>query len=242
MSGLPLYKEVKEKLIQALAAGEWATGDKLPVEGELARRFRVGIATVRAAVGELEAAGILTRHQGKGTFVSEHTNQSRLYRFFNLVRLDGARRLTTRDIVALKRDRPDARETELLRLSRYRNREVWRLRSTFALDGERVGVNDSVLPAGLFPRLSKAGVGTAGRTLYALYQSNYNINVVSVAADLHAASAPRDIAALLGVKAGHPLLKILRRALTYGEVPVELRTSWVNTADCRFHVDQGSTV
>jgi GntR family transcriptional regulator len=242
VAGLPLYREVKEKLIQALAAGEWTTGDKLPVEGALAKRFRVGIATVRAAVGELEAAGILTRRQGKGTFVSEHTNQSRLYRFFNLVRLDGARRLTTRATVSLKRGRPDERETDLLHLSRYRNRDVWRLRSTFALDGRCVGVNDSVLPVGLFPRLTRAGVGNPGMTLYALYQSNYNINVVAVAADLHAERAPRDIAALLGVKAGHPLLKIARRAHTYGEVPAELRTSWVNTAECRFHVDQGSTV
>lgn len=242
MSGLPLYKEVKEKLIQALAAGEWTTGDKLPVEGDLARRYGVGLATLRAAVGELAAAGILSRRQGKGTFVSEHTNQSRLYRFFNLVRRDGARRLTTRAIVSLRRDRPGAAETDLLRLSRYRNRDVWRLRSTFALDGGRVGVNDSVLPVGLFPRLTARGVGDPDRTLYALYQSNYNINVVSVAADLHAERAPRDIAVLLGVKAGHPLLKILRRALTYEDVPVELRTSWVNTADCSFHVDQGSTV
>ena len=242
MSGLPLYKEVKEKLIQALAAGEWTTGEKLPVEGDLARRFRVGIATVRAAVGELEAAGILTRKQGKGTFVSEHTNQSRLYRFFNLVRLDGVRRIPTREIISLKRGRPQTAEADLLGLSRYRNRDVWRLRSTFALDGERVGINDSVLPAGLFPRLTKAGVGDGDVTLYALYQSNYDVNVIAVDADVHADAAPRDIAALLDVNTGHPLLNIRRRAKTYDETPVELRTSWINTAKCRFHVDQGSTV
>ncbi len=242
MSGLPLYKEVKEKLIQALAAGEWTTGDKLPVEGELAKRFRVGVATVRAAVGELEVAGILTRKQGKGTFVSEHANQSRLYRFFNLVRLDGVRRMPTRAIISLTRNRPEFAEADLLGLSRYRNRDVWRLRSTFALDNEIVGVNDSVLPAGLFPRLTKTGVGDGNVTLYTLYQSNYDVNVIAVDADVQAAAAPRDIAALLGVKAGNPLLNIHRRAKTYEDTPVELRTSWINTANCRFHVAQGSTV
>ncbi len=242
MPRLPLYKEVKEKLIQALAAGRWKTGDKLPVEGDLARHYGVGIATVRAAVSELEAAGILSRKQGKGTFVSEHTNQSRLYRFFNLVRLDGVRRIPTREIIALTRSHASAKESELLRLTRYRNTGVWRLRSTFALDGERVGVNDSILPVCLFPRLTIKGVGDGSVTLYALYQTNYNVNVVSVAADVHATAAPRDIAALLGVKSGHPLLNIWRHAHTYEEIPVELRISWVNTADCRFHVDQGSTV
>ncbi len=242
MPKLPLYKEVKEKLIQALAAGRWKTGDKLPVEGELARHYGVGIATLRAAVSELEAAGILSRKQGKGTFVSEHTNQSRLYRFFNLVRLDGVRRIPTREIISLRRDHPSAEEADLLRLSRFRDRDVWRLRSTFALDGEAVGVNDSILPVGLFPRLTKKGVGDGRMTLYALYQSNYNVNVISVAADVHAEGAPRDVAGLLGIKNGQPLLKIRRRAHTYEDAPVELRISWVNTTDCRFHVDQGSTV
>lgn len=239
---LPLYKEVKEKLIQALAAREWDPGAKIPVESELARRYGVGIATVRAAVSELEAAGILSRKQGKGTFVSEHTNQARLYRFFNLVRLDGRRQTPTREFLALRRDQPTGDESELLQLSRYRAREVYRFRVVFALEGESVGVNDVVVPAGLFPRFSRSGIADGSVTLYALYQANYGVNVVSVTADLSAEAAPPDIAGLLSLTKGSPLLAIRRRAYTYGDVPVELRTSWVNTARCRFHVDQGSTV
>jgi GntR family transcriptional regulator len=243
MSRLPLYKEVKEKLIQALAVGEWAPGGKIPVEGDLARRYGVGIATVRAAVSELEAAGILSRKQGKGTFVSEHANHSRLYRFFNLVRADGARETPLRDFVSLARNRASAEESELLRLSRYgRRREVYRLRITFSLEGKTAGVSDITVPAGLFPRMTKSGVCDGSLTLYALYQSNYNVNVISVAADLSAEGAPGDVARLLGIARGGSVLAIHRRAYTYGDVPVELRTSWVNTAECKFHVDQGSTV
>lgn len=242
MPALPLYKEVKEQLIQALASGEWGAGTRLPVERDLARRYGVGIATVRAAVSELEAAGILIRKQGKGTFVSRHANQSRLYRFFNLVKLDGARQLPAREFVSLRRDRPAPEEIELLRLSRYATNDVYRLRTCFLLDSRRVGVSDSTVPAGLFPRLTKTRVDESSVTLYALFQANYNVNVVSVAADLHAVSAPSDVARLLGLKARSPVLRIVRRACTFEEVPVELRTSWVDTTDCRFHVDQGSTV
>jgi GntR family transcriptional regulator len=90
--------------------------------------------------------------------------------------------------------------------------------------------------------MTKSGVCDGSLTLYALYQSNYNVNVISVAADLSAESAPGDIARLLGIGKGSPVLAIHRRAYTYGDIPVELRTSWVNTAECKFHVDQGSTV
>lgn len=238
MPHLPLYREVKEKLIQALAAGEWPPGAKIPVEGELARRYGVGISTVRAAVSELDAGGILLKRQGKGTFVSEHANKSRLYRFFNLVNPDGTRETPIRDFVSLQRARPTGPESAFLPSSRY----VYRLRSTFALRGQTVGVSDATVPVSLFPRMSRSKVDDGNLTLYALYQLNFNVNVVSVSADLSAERAPADIAALLGVGKDGPLLRIERKAHTYGDVPVELRISWVNTATCKFHVDQGSTI
>lgn len=240
---LPLYREVKEKLIQALAAGEWQPGGKIPVERELAQRYAVGISTVRAAVSELEAAGILSRRQGKGTFVSEHANQGRLYRFFNLVNADGTRETPVREFVSLQRARATPVESEFLQLSRYnRQSDVYRLRITFSLKQKVTGVSDAIIPAGLFPRMTRSGVCDGELTLYALYQANYNVNVTSVAADLSAERAPDDVAKLLGLKHGRAVLRIERKAYTYGDVPVELRISWVNTAHCKFHVDQGSTV
>jgi len=241
--GLPLYREVKEKLIQALAAGEWRPGAKLPVEGALAARYGVGISTIRAAVSELEAAGILSRRQGKGTFVTEHAQHARLYRFFNLVNADGTRETPLRKFVHLQRGSPTPEEAEFLELSRYgRRTDVYRLRSTFSLRSRVAGVADAVVPAGLFPRMTKSGVCDGRLTLYALYQSNYNVNVTSVSADLSAERAPSEIARLLRLAKGRPALRIERKAYTYGDVPVELRITWVNTADCKFHVDQGSTV
>lgn len=242
MTRLPLYREVKEKLIQALAAGEWQPGAKIPIERELAHRYEVGISTVRAAVSELEAAGILSRRQGKGTYVSEHANQGRLYRFFNLVNDDGTRETPLRDFVSLKRARPTPVEAEFLRLSRYADGDVYRLRSAFSLQGKVAGISDATVPAGLFPGLKRADVNDGNLTLYALYQSNYNVNVTSVSADLSAALAPADVSALLKSRKNQPVLRIERKAYTYGDIPVELRISWVNTAHCKFHVDQGSTV
>lgn len=243
MTRVPLYHEVKEKLIQALAAGEWLPGDKIPIERNLARRYGVGISTIRAAASELEAAGILSRRQGKGTFVSEHTNQSRLYRFFNLVNADGTREMPLREFVSLRRDRPASAEREWLQLSRYgRCDGVYRMRSTFSLRGKTIGVSDATVPAGLFPKMSKAAVKDGKVPLYALYQTNYNVNVISVSANLSADIAPADVSRLLAIRKGSPVLRIERRAYTYDDVPVELRTTWVNTTDCKFHVDQGSTV
>ena len=56
---------------------------------------------------------------------------------------------------------------------------------------------------------------------------------------LSAALADRSSAKLLGIAAGAPLLRIKRTALTYHNVPVELRVSLVNTAGHEYFSDLG---
>ena len=67
MSGIPLYVQIREKLRSQLAQME--PGDPIPVEAELGEKFRASRITVRRAVEELVAEGLLTRQRGRGTFV-----------------------------------------------------------------------------------------------------------------------------------------------------------------------------
>lgn len=243
MPRAPLYKEVKEKLIAALVGGEWKAGDKVPVESELALRYGVGVATIRTAVGELEAAGVLARRQGKGTFVAAHSSERTIDRFFNLVRADGARLTPSRQFVSLRRVRASAQEQAALQLTRYAGQPfVFRIRTIISVEDRCIGVSDVSVPAALFPGLTRTGIIDGSVALYALYQRNYNVNVVSVSADLTAESAPADVATLLGTTVGTPVLRIDRMAYTYNAVPVELRYSWVRTGDYKFHVSQNQTV
>jgi GntR family transcriptional regulator len=67
----PLYQRVYGVLYQRIKNGEYPVGSALPAESQLAYEFSVSKATIRQAVGELVERAIVTRHQGKGTFVSE---------------------------------------------------------------------------------------------------------------------------------------------------------------------------
>ncbi|MFJ9826973.1 FadR/GntR family transcriptional regulator [Streptomyces sp. NPDC101160] len=64
-----LVDSVVEQLRAQLAAGEWAVGDRIPTEHELAALLGVGRNTVREAVRVLVHAGLLESRQGNGTFV-----------------------------------------------------------------------------------------------------------------------------------------------------------------------------
>ena len=67
MSGIPLYVQIREKLRSELA--QMMPGDPIPVEAELEKKFKASRITVRRAVEELAAEGLLIRRQGRGTFV-----------------------------------------------------------------------------------------------------------------------------------------------------------------------------
>jgi GntR family transcriptional regulator len=82
---LPLYKEVKRLLTQSLIEGEWPAGAALPSETRLAQRFNVSIGTLRKAIDELVAERIVTRHQGRGTFVATHNANRLMFHFFHIV-------------------------------------------------------------------------------------------------------------------------------------------------------------
>jgi GntR family transcriptional regulator, histidine utilization repressor len=64
-----LYQQVKQYLLDGIAAGTWAEGGKIPSEFELMEILGASRMTVHRALREMSAAGILFRVQGVGTFV-----------------------------------------------------------------------------------------------------------------------------------------------------------------------------
>ena len=77
-NGIPLYIQVKEAVQSEIKSGVWKTGDKLPTERELSERLKVSRNTVSQAYQELEAEGVLTSVQGRGTFVCDRDDAVRI--------------------------------------------------------------------------------------------------------------------------------------------------------------------
>ncbi|MTJ82774.1 MAG: phosphonate metabolism transcriptional regulator PhnF [Telmatospirillum sp.] len=69
--GLPLWRQIRQSLMDDIDHGRFRPGDRLPTEFELAGRFQVNRHTVRRALAEMEKEGLLRVEQGRGTFVHE---------------------------------------------------------------------------------------------------------------------------------------------------------------------------
>jgi GntR family transcriptional regulator len=64
----PKHHQVYRILLQQIREGGFAPDGAMPNENEIARRFAVSRITVRRALERLEREGVVERHQGRGTF------------------------------------------------------------------------------------------------------------------------------------------------------------------------------
>jgi len=67
---VPLWYQIAERLRTCLQKGEFRTGEALPSEAALNRRFGVSRTTARAALDSLEQEGLITRRSGRGSIVA----------------------------------------------------------------------------------------------------------------------------------------------------------------------------
>ena len=66
---IPLYAQIVEQLQHDIEAGVFGHTGRLPTEGELSEQYQVSRITIRRAVDELVAQGLVEKKQGKGTFL-----------------------------------------------------------------------------------------------------------------------------------------------------------------------------
>jgi DNA-binding GntR family transcriptional regulator len=71
-SGAPKYMRLSTVLMQAITAGRWKAGDKLPTEEELALMTPFSLGTVQRALRTLVDQGVVVRRHGLGSFVAEN--------------------------------------------------------------------------------------------------------------------------------------------------------------------------
>jgi GntR family phosphonate transport system transcriptional regulator len=67
--GVAVWRQIANQIEADISFGRLTPGSRLPIEAELAQRFAVNRHTVRRALAELAARGLVRAVQGRGTFV-----------------------------------------------------------------------------------------------------------------------------------------------------------------------------
>lgn len=70
-SGVPVYRQLIDQVLGAVATGTLRTGDQLPTVRQVAVDLTINPNTVLRAYREMEIRGVLDTQQGAGTFIAE---------------------------------------------------------------------------------------------------------------------------------------------------------------------------
>ena len=225
----PLYEQIKILLTNSLVAGEWKPGEAIPSEMDLAERYRVSQGTVRKAVEELAAEAILTRRQGKGTFVASHSEPSYQYRFLRMQPDSGEPVHPVNLFFGLERGKATPEIARALGLAD--GAAVVGFKRVMSFGGRPVVLDEIAFDAGRFPGFTLAELEEFHGSVYSFYETVFGVRMIRARENLRSVSADSVAAAHLKVATGTPLLQVDRIAYTYGDKPVEWRRGLCVTRD-----------
>lgn len=214
----PIYMQVADILEAELADGDAARA--LPSEGTLARQFNVSRVTIRQALSQLSEKGMIYSEQGRGYFktTSRVRGISGFHSFTTEVRKAGGK--PGSEVLEFAVDRPLAADF-LARVQNFAPDErafafLKRLRS---INDIPVAVEDAYLPMALYPGIGDISFGSA--SLYETIALQWGIVPTWTDALFEPIAATPELARLLRVKRGSPLLAVWRVTLTGTDQLVE---------------------
>lgn len=229
----PLYSQVREQFLRRLEDRTWAPGMMIPSEMELARELGVSQGTVRKALNEMTAENLLTRRQGRGTFVSEPEDSRILFQFFRLVPDEGSPTFPVSRFLSRRSARATSDEAAAIAVAP--GDPVWRITRNRSFGARVILTEVVVLSKARFPDLPE--VDALPNNLYQLFSVHWGITIAQSEEQLKAVSADAEAAEALGCGVGTALLQIRRVARDLGGRAVELRLSLCRTDHIHYAVN-----
>lgn len=218
----PKHAQLRDILAE-LCRTELKPGDLLPGERLLEQTYGVSRITVRRAIGDLVAAGRLHRVRGKGTFVAPNPLVSRLHL------ASFSDEMGAQDVQASSKILLSGRANAPAEVSHFfgtapsiTHTHLRRLRLG---DGEPYSIDDGWYNAELVPNLLENDVYNS---VYAILESDFHLPITDADQTVTAVAADAEVAALLDVEHGSPLLHIIRYSRS-GDYPVEWCSSVYRT-------------
>jgi GntR family transcriptional regulator len=219
----PLYLQAKDMLVQRIVAGSWKPGGAIPNEIELSRELGISVGTVRKALDEMEGDHLISRRQGRGTFVIDQTTDECASRFSNIHSPEGIRIAGEVQSCEIEPATANAKETRMLQL---RNGEsVLRLHRVLLHDGHPLMVEESTIPQSRFPGLAEEAQVSPSIVVLA---QRYGVLLARAQEKISVEVADGDTADVLGVSEGTPLLKLDSVVFSIDGLPIEWRIAHCN--------------
>lgn len=207
----PIYRQLKELILQRIRSGELQEGAHLPTEVDMQKEFGLSRATIRQALEELEKDGIIERKRRAGTIISHQRVRPELIKLTSFSEDIESRGLVP-ESKTLSYDfvLPPGKVQKAFNLET--DEKVWKVLRLRSASGEPYGLHELYLP----PNLQFSPREVANLTsYYTLLAERHNLKPSYATEQLTASVATKQEAAFLGIEVNAPLLVAWR--ITYSE-------------------------
>ena len=208
MGEFPHYKQIYEQLRSQIADGFYVPGDLLPSENELCKSHQVARLTVRRALEQLVADGLIVRRQGKGSVVKGTPKGVGILSLVSTTTALGSPNLTTH--ITLKQELRPWKEAFTFPIDPMEEEAgcvyFERLR---LLNGVPVFFDITMLPHINLPKFLNYNL--ENKSLFDTLRAQYQILVTGGVQQLYAIRADKRLQEAFHVKAGHPILQLNRK-------------------------------
>lgn len=215
---LPLYQQLSELFIRDIAAGRLIDGERLPPEREMAAAHGVAVGTLRKALAELAARGLLVRVQGSGNYVRARADVESVYALFRLELREGGGGLPTAQVLSVDRlPKPDT-------LPPFGQApDGWRIRRLRRLSGVPAAVEEIWLDAAWAPRLAAEELS---ESLYLFYRERLGLRILRAEDRVGVAAVPDWAPAAFPLPPGTPAGQVIRLGFAQDGTRAEASLNW----------------
>ncbi|QDI76976.1 MULTISPECIES: phosphonate metabolism transcriptional regulator PhnF [Leisingera] len=223
MARTPVWKSIAIALTDDIAQGRYETGGKLPAEAQLSARFGVNRHTVRRALADMAAQGLVHSRRGAGVFVAAKPTDypiGKRVRFHQNLAREG--RIPGKRLLTLETRAAGLREAEALRLTA--GDPVLVYDGLSLADGQPIALAQAVFPAGLLPGLREAleEESSITKALKRCGVEDYTRRETRIAAKLATATQ----ALHLQISEGAPILRTTSVSVDTTGTPIEFGRTW----------------
>lgn len=215
---VPLYASVERVIATEILGDSVPAGARLPTEDQLIERFGVSRITVRRAVQNLVARGLVEVRRGRGTFVALPRITQPLTSLTGFVE-DMATVGRAATAAVLRVESVPASSAVARELALDPGTPVTHIERVRLADGRPISLDNTYLPVELGERIATDDL--ASQPVFELLEHKYDVQLVEATYRLSAGTADAHAAEALRIDPGDPIFRIERTSFTTDARPVD---------------------
>lgn len=207
---IPLYYQLEMSLRSRLSRGEFAPNDSFPSEVAIGRDYGVSRMTVRQALTALEQDSLISRKRGRGTHVTDkvrHLWVPKLTGSLDEAIVFGLAEKYQVDLLSREEINPSQQVISALCLQSTKEK-VHRIRRIRLYEGEPLAYIVNHLPADIGCMISSEDI--LSRLILVNLETRAGLNLTEADQRIGATTAEPEIASLLQIRTGDPLVHMER--------------------------------